>query len=242
MAGQAARRPGGEARQSRERGARERHGREPCRAGQGRVARHGSALERLAERSRKPVRQVIAWGARLGARRRGAASGLFTSPEGKEPAGPLGPQRPRRRTVGPRLEEGRQRQRRGPPPAAASQPAQVAGAQPAHHPALAHLKAPRHLCRRQRPVFKHELGSEIRLSSPGSTIDEDSETTGWHSNWRRGQSELRTFPDPVISCGKVGYSFTFYPQHDLFMGAKYYIRMYLRGGFRIRTNSYANGG
>ena len=71
-----------------------------------------------------------------------------------------------RGTVRARLKEGREKKRRCPPLIADPEATQLARAQPAHHPAFAHLKAPSHLCRCQRPIFRHRIEPEVR-----STLD-----------------------------------------------------------------------
>jgi hypothetical protein len=71
-----------------------------------------------------------------------------------------------RGTVRERLKEGREKKRRCPPLIADPEATQLARAQPAHHPAFAHLKAPSHLCRCQRPIFRHRIEPEVR-----STLD-----------------------------------------------------------------------
>jgi hypothetical protein len=60
-----------------------------------------------------------------------------------------------RGTVRAPLKEGREKKRRCPPLIADPEATQLARAQPAHHPAFAHLKAPSHLCRCQRPIFRY---------------------------------------------------------------------------------------
>lgn len=123
----------------------------------------------------------------------GFASAPSASLEGVEASVAARSQRAGGRTISVSLQEGRERQGRCPPLAAELETTQLARGQPTQHPALAHLKVPGHLRRRQRPVVKHGIGPAV-----GSTLKreiiENGRSICWHNKFHRPPSELPENP------------------------------------------------